>query len=221
MSASPAPDLAERLTATGELGDALRDLLEASCLTEMPAQDLRAVAGIVRTATEALRVRHREPGQLSTVEDIETGARVFNPVIGHGNGIAPPCDFVREPGGGIAAEFVLRQQYEGPAFHVHGGVTALLIDQLFGRAAIDEGRWGMTAGFELQYRAATPLYTPLRLFGRVTRVEGRKTYLEASIALAAAPDTPLVTATGLLITPSEEKQQLYFGENRPFRKMTD
>jgi acyl-coenzyme A thioesterase PaaI-like protein len=211
----------ERVAGIWELGDAARDLAEAICLTEVPADELRTAAAELRAVRERLQKVVRTPSELAAVDDIETSTRTYNPVIGHGSVLAPPADFTRTADGGVTAVVTLRQQYEGPAFHVHGGVSALLLDQVFGRTVIENGRWGMTATLDVRYLRATPLYTPLRLTGRVTAVDGRKTWLEGAIAPDADPGRPLVTATSLVITPSEARQQAYFGAVRPFRKMQD
>ena len=76
------------------------------------------------------------------------------------------------------------------------------MDQVLGAAAIAAGLWGMTARLELDYRRPVPLETPLVLRGRVAEDAGRKTVVSGTIALAAAPDEPLVEARGVFVTPA-------------------
>ena len=136
--------------------------------------------------------------------------RVFNPVSGVGSALAPPLTF-RRADGGVAAEATLGLAYEGPPSYVHGGISALLMDQLLGSAAIAAGLWGMTARLELDYRRPVPLETPLLLRAAVTENAGRKVVITGTIALAEAPEQALVEARGVFVTPRPERSAEYFG----------
>jgi acyl-coenzyme A thioesterase PaaI-like protein len=94
---------------------------------------------------------------------------------------------------------------------VHGGISALLMDQFLGSAAIAVGLWGMTARLELDYRRPVPLGTPLLLRAAVTASEGRKVVVTGTIALAGAPEQALVEARGVFVTPRPERSAEYFG----------
>ncbi len=59
--------------------------------------------------------------------------------------------------GRASAEFELNALYEGPPGQVHGGVVALVLDQVFGEAAAAGGTPGMTGTLTLRYRLNTPL----------------------------------------------------------------
>jgi hypothetical protein len=85
---------------------------------------------------------------------------------------------------------------------VHGGVSSLLMDQLLGAAAKAAGRWGMTARLELA--------TPLVLRARMTEEAGRRTVTTGTIALADAPDQPLVAARGVFVAPRPDLTASYF-----------
>ena len=61
--------------------------------------------------------------------------------------------------------------YEGPPGLVHGGVVALLLDQILGGAADHAGVPGMTGTLTVRYRKGTRL-GPVRVTARVDRVEG-------------------------------------------------
>lgn len=204
-----APD-AELLTATTDLGDALRELIEASVTTTAAAGEVAAAAELVRAATARIGGTRRAASQLPRLDDPSEGRRVFNPVTGIANPMAPPL-VVRPEGDGVVAEATLGLAYEGPPSFVHGGMSALFMDQMLGSAAGAAGLWGMTAHLELDYRGPLPLQTPLVLRARVQSHEGRKAFITGSIALASDPEKILVEARGLFVMPRPEKQAAYFG----------
>jgi hypothetical protein len=203
------PD-AEPLAAATDLGTALRELVEVSVTTTVPAGEVRAAAELVRQVTERLAVARRPASQLLELDDVRTGRRVFNPVTGVGSALAPPL-VLRRSGDGVAGEAVLGVAYEGPPSYVHGGMSALLMDQVLGDTAAAAGVWGMTAHLELDYRGPLPVGEPLVFRGSVAESDGRKSLIVGTIALASAPDRALVEARGLFVTPRREKLDAYFG----------
>lgn len=203
------PD-AEPLAAAADLGTALRELIEVSVTTTVSTAEVRAAAGLVRQAAERLAVARRPAWQLPALDDVVTGRRVFNPVTGVGSALAPPL-VVRRDADGVAAEVTLGVAYEGPPSFVHGGMSALFMDQLLGSAAAAAGLWGMTAHLELDYHGPLPLETTLLMRARVAEQSGRKSLITGTIALADAPDTVLVEARGVFVLPRPEKAQAYFG----------
>ena len=64
---------------------------------------------------------------------------------------------MRDPTGRASADFHLGAAYEGPPGLVHGGVAALVLDQMLGEAAGAGGKPGMTGTLTLRYRRGTPL----------------------------------------------------------------
>jgi acyl-coenzyme A thioesterase PaaI-like protein len=203
------PD-AEPMAAATDLGTALRELIEVSVTTTVPAGEVRAAAELVRQVTERLAVARRPSSQLPALDDVRTGRRVFNPVTGVGSALAPPL-VLRRSGDGVAGEAVLGVAYEGPPGYVHGGMSALLMDQVLGDTAAAAGVRGLTAHLELDYRGPLPVGEPLAFRGSVAESDGRKSLVVGTIALASAPDRPLVEARGLFVTPRREKAEAYFG----------
>ena len=210
MTTAPTTDQAELLAAVTELGSALRELVGASVATTVDAGELRAAAAAAREVTQRLAVSRRSRDQLPALDDPVRFRRVFNPVTGVGSALAPPLTIRREEGG-VVAETVLGLPYEGPPSYVHGGMSALMMDQLLGAAAIGAGLWGMTARLELDYRRPVPLETRLLLRAAVSEAAGRKVVITGTIALAEAPGEPLVEARGVFVTPRPERSAAYFG----------
>ncbi|WP_232797291.1 PaaI family thioesterase [Blastococcus atacamensis] len=205
-----APYDAELMAASTDLGAALRELIEVSVVSTVPADEVAAATELVRRATARIGASRRPAAQLPVLDDPSVGRRVFNPVVGVGNALAPPL-LVRREDGGVVAEVTLGVAYEGPPSYVHGGMSALFMDQLLGSAAGAAGLWGMTAHLELDYRGPLPLETPLVLRAWVESNEGRKSVIAGTIALASAPEKPLVEARGIFVMPRPEKAQAYFG----------
>jgi acyl-coenzyme A thioesterase PaaI-like protein len=203
------PD-AEPLAAAVDLATALRDLIEVSVTSTVAAGEVRAAADLVRQATELLAVARRPSSQLPALDDPTAGRRVFNPVSGVASALAPPLVVHRE-GDGVVAEATLGVAYEGPPSYVHGGMSALFMDQMLGAAAGAAGLWGMTAHLELDYRGPLPLERKLVFRARVAENTDRKSVITGTIAVADEPDRILVEARGVFVRPRPEKAQAYFG----------
>ena len=200
----------EPLAAADDLAAALRELIEVSATTTVGAGEVRGAAETIREVTERLAVARRPVEQLSALDDLASGRRAFNMVSGSASALAPPLVLRREAGG-LVGETTLGVAYEGPPSYVHGGMSALLMDQVLGDTAAVAGVWGMTVHLELDYRGPLPIGERLVLRGRVAESEGRKSLVVGTIALAATPDSPLVEARGLFVTPRPEKLEAYFG----------
>ena len=218
---------ADLMAAVTELGTALRELVDASVLTTLPADQLRAAAADARAVTARLAAAQRPVTQLPVLDDPLVFRRVYNPVSGVGSALAPPVR-IRRVEGGVVGEALLGPAYEGPPGYVHGGMSSLLMDQLLGSAAIAAGLWGMTVRLEADYRRPVPLSTPLTMRAQVTEAAGRKCVVTGTIATAAAPDRTLVEARGVFVMPREELRADYFGaitdasgQHRPPGRPTD
>jgi acyl-coenzyme A thioesterase PaaI-like protein len=201
---------ADLLAAITDLGSALRDLVDAAVTTTVAPAELRAAAMAARGVAAGLSAGRRPRNQLPALDDPVRFFRVYNPVSGVGSPLAPPLD-VRAEGDGVVAEVSLGLAYEGPPSFVHGGVSALLMDQMLGAAAIAVGLWGMTVRLELDYRGPVPLESALVLRARVTQDAGRKTLVTGTIAAAADPGHSLVEAHGVFVIPRPERSEALFG----------
>ncbi len=96
-----------------------------------------------------------------------------SPVIGFANPVAPPV-VVEAVDGELRGTATFDYQYEGPPTCVHGGVIAMVFDEMLGAANIMAGSPGMTGTLTIKYRKPTPLRTPLRLEARFMARDGRK-----------------------------------------------
>jgi hypothetical protein len=83
-------ELLDRRAAVAELGAELRALADLVTRTEAGADVLRDSARRLREVAPGLRERIRDIAEPASVDDLMAGVRMFNPVIGVGNPIAPP-----------------------------------------------------------------------------------------------------------------------------------
>ena len=203
-------ELTERRAAVAELGDALRVLTSRAIGSEVAVDVLRAVAGDVRALATTLAERQRRLDEPSSVDDLQRGHRAYNPVVGSGNPVAPPMR-VEIVDGAAIGWCTLDWRYEGPVTYAHGGVSALLLDQLMGHAAAAAGHPGVTGRLEVRYRATVPLGEPLRLHAELIDVLGVRAAVRGSISLATAPDDALVEAEGRFLALRPEQATRLFG----------
>jgi hypothetical protein len=202
--------LNDRRAAVEELGEALRTLVEQATATEVAPDVLRQAAARIRQATAPLGESQRKREQLPSVDDLFAGIRMYSPVCGPGSALAPPLLIHREDGVSIGT-CTLGLMFEGPPTYAHGGISALLMDQMLGHATLTSGHPGMTVNLTTQYRAPVPLQTPLRLTARVIDINGRKVTTQGIIATEAEPDRALVEATGIFVALGLEQAQRLFG----------
>jgi acyl-coenzyme A thioesterase PaaI-like protein len=205
------PELHERRAAVNELGDALRALVVGAIGSEVEVDVLRRVTADARRLTAELSARQRPPDVPASVDDLTRGQRLFNPVVGRGNPIAPPMS-VQIVAGAAVGTCTLDWRYEGPFTFGHGGVSALLLDQIMGYATAAAGHPGVTGRLQVRYRSPVPLGRPLRLHAAVVDVLGARVAVRATIALADAPDDALVQAEGRFMTLRREQAVRLFGE---------
>lgn len=204
-------ELTDRRAAVAELGAAMRELLEVGVRTEVAADALRDAAEAIRKVTETLGERLRDPARPPSVDDLVTGVRMFNPVIGEGNPIAPPLRSEID-GDQVEGRCTLGTAHEGPHMFSHGGISAMVLDQILGHAAAAVGNVGVTTSLSVRYRRPVPLGVPLRIWARAIEVEGNRTKAIAAIATEAEPDTPLVEAEARFLRLSlEQVQRMYPG----------
>lgn len=203
-------ELAERREAVAELGDALRDVTSRAIGSEVGIDVLWRVAKGARELAATLAVRQRRPDEPSGVDDLRRGQRPFNPVVGPGNPVAPPMRVEIVDGAAIGT-CTLDWRYEGPFTFAHGGVSALLLDQIMGYAAAAAGHPGVTGRLEVRYRSTVPLGEPLRLEAKLIDVLGVRAAVRGTISLAAAPESTLVEAEGRFLALREEQAERLFG----------
>jgi acyl-coenzyme A thioesterase PaaI-like protein len=118
----------------------------------------------------------RGQGGVETLEGTDPHAFFpYSPVVGEKNPIAPPVRMWFD-GERMHGAMTLGAPYTGPPSMVHGGIIALIFDELLGALTVARQLGGFTGTLSVRYVAPTPLQTPLVLEGWVERVDGRKAF---------------------------------------------
>jgi acyl-coenzyme A thioesterase PaaI-like protein len=138
------------------------DITAAGAALKEVADDLERVAGPGRRA-------RAQPDPVGDPQEFFP----TSPVIGFANPVAPPV-VVEAVDGELRGTAFFDYQYEGPPTCVHGGVIAMVFDEMLGAANIMAGSPAMTGTLTIKYRKPTPLRTPLRLEARFLDRDGRK-----------------------------------------------
>jgi acyl-coenzyme A thioesterase PaaI-like protein len=183
----------------GPLTDAVRELMDASIRTEADQDAITAARSAIQAATDALRSRQRDDTQ---VVRYAVGGRPVvwsNAVIGLRNPIAPPLIIQYGDATRCWSEFTLGAAYEGPPGLVHGGVCALILDQVLGEAA-SEGMTKplFTGTLTLRFVRGTPLGR-LHAEAAVERTDGVKSFVSGHLSDA---EGVTVEAEGIFVKPS-------------------
>jgi acyl-coenzyme A thioesterase PaaI-like protein len=146
-------------------------------------------------------VLRNEPHERTTTDSAEFFP--YSPVVGPLNPIAAPVEF-RYRDGELEAEHVFDAPYNGPPTAVHGGVIALVFDELLGCVGVMNDVGGFTGQLEIRYRALTPIGHPIRMRGWIDRSEGRKTWIRGTFHDG---ETLCAEAEGLFIRPRESMME--------------
>jgi acyl-coenzyme A thioesterase PaaI-like protein len=200
-----ADDRAARRTAVGELGDALRELVDAAVLTEVSLDELAAAAGAARELAARLRAESRPLTGIADVDDPESGERWYNPVYGPGNPLAAPLHVDVSAEGRVSGRITLGKPYEGPPGLVHGGFIATLLDHVLARSARSAGHGGLTAALTVHFRRPVPLGVPLLLEARLESVDGRRAGARARLCAEDDPGTTLAEGEAQLVALRAER----------------
>jgi acyl-coenzyme A thioesterase PaaI-like protein len=171
---------------------ATRSMIAALRTADAPVDVLGRVTALVREATELLAPHQVDgiPGQtalrtsLAGREQFETAdpGRFFpySPVVGPLNPIAPPLTFTFD-GERLHGSGAVPAAYVGPPGMVHGGVVAMIIDELLGAVNACLGLGAFTGTLSIRYERPTPIATELELESWVERTEGRKVFTVGTI----------------------------------------
>lgn len=200
-------DASARLAeAAGDLAASVRDLIDAVIRSEVDPDELDRVRTEVDALTKRLRVQ-QIPGSFGETHGFNSGAiRAWgNAAIGRRNAIAPPIVNEIQDDGTVVGRAILGAAYEGPPGMAHGGVIALLLDQVLGEAAHVAGRPGFTAYLTVNYRHMTKLGT-IRVEARAVPPEPgseHKTTVRGALYTVGddGVETLCAEAEGLFILP--------------------
>ncbi|MDG1943093.1 MAG: PaaI family thioesterase [Halioglobus sp.] len=107
-------------------------------------------------------------------EDDLTAVMPYSPVSGKRNPVAPPMRLWKAGESEVKGEVIFSPTYAGPPDSVHGGIIAAVFDEILAMANVISGTAGFTGTLTIKYRRKTPLNTPIELWGKNIRQDGRK-----------------------------------------------
>jgi acyl-coenzyme A thioesterase PaaI-like protein len=192
-------EIAAQAAVWGPLAEAVRGLVDATIRSEVDADEAAAVRAEVEALTTRLRARQVDGSYGVRIAPDGSRSRAWgNTVVGLRNPVAPPLEMRHSPEGRAWADFTLGAAYEGPPGLVHGGVSALVLDQVLGEAAGAGGAPGMTGTLTIRYRRPTRLGR-LHADAQVDRTEGWKTHVVGSISDA---EGVTVEAEAVFVVPT-------------------
>ncbi|HCS55973.1 MAG TPA: PaaI family thioesterase [Gordonia polyisoprenivorans] len=191
-------EIARRRAIYEPLTDSVRQLIDAVIRTEVPDDVVAAARERIDDIVDTLRAEQIDgPYGVRYTPDF-VGMPWGNSVVGVRNAIAPPLR-TRHDGHEVSAEFTLGAAYEGPGDHVHGGVAAMILDQVLGEAASVDNVPCYTGTISLRYVRPTPL-GPLTARASIVGRDGRKKTVRGTLA---DTDGVTVEAEGVFIVPRD------------------
>jgi len=172
------------------LARAMRLVMERLVPSNAPEDELRAAADGLERYAERLQEHPRLKRAMGAAESANAGdvGAFFDqsPMIGLANPLAPPIAIYKTGDTTAAATVTFGTAYEGPPGSVHGGFVAAAFDEVLGYTQSLSGAPGMTGTLTVRYRKPTPLHQELLFEARLSRVEGRKIFTEATVSAEGA-----------------------------------
>jgi acyl-coenzyme A thioesterase PaaI-like protein len=171
----PRYDIAEPGPGFAKFVTAMRRLQDLAVSTDLGDDDKwEEVAGRAEELVESL-----DPFQVP--EGVAPAGRA--PALpGMGSILMPPWNMAKFGPDGVEMRGYFSRYYVGGNMAVHGGVVPLVFDWLCGMVVHAAARpISRTAFLKVDYRAVTPIDTPLIVRGRVDSVDGRKVFISGEL----------------------------------------
>ncbi|MCU0310828.1 MAG: PaaI family thioesterase [Acidimicrobiales bacterium] len=177
---------------TEALADATRRLVAAVRMADAPGDDLDEAAALVMRAARLLEphvveattmqaaLRPEVDGMLPAPADDPSAFFPYSPVVGPLNVLAPPVR-MHFDGERMHGTTTLGPPYGGPPASVHGGIIALIFDELLGSTNVCLGMGAFTGTLSVRYERTTPIGAELALEAWLDRIEGRKVFTKGTI----------------------------------------
>ena len=135
-----------------------------------PSQQLPVNVTLLKMAT---------PGENMTPLQHAAQNRCFG--CGPANSGGLQLEFLLAEDGSVVSQANISDDFCGHPGYLHGGIIATLLDETMSKAVRASGISSMTRHMEVDYLLPVPSAKPLRMEGRVVRIEGRKRWTDARI----------------------------------------
>lgn len=151
-----------------DLAASMRRIIEHMMVIDTSHDDLAAARAELDAIAQRLDGLGRRGKRARMQAHIEPGLEDLRPYFAgnarhwHYNPIFPPTH-VERTATGLRAKLTLGLPHEGPPGCAHGGIIALLLDQILGQANFEHGVPAMTGTLTIRYRRPTPLFEELTI----------------------------------------------------------
>jgi acyl-coenzyme A thioesterase PaaI-like protein len=200
-------DPADRLPDT-VLAAAARRVARGVRVSTVPAAERDRAIALLDEAT-AILGQEETPGPywltgLSSFDDFDLSAdlatiHTYSPALGDANPFAPQVELEVTADKVVQGTVTFAEIHNGPPWDTcHGGIVALVYDDIVGLAAMVGAGGGMTARLTINYRKPTPLFEPITFKAWLEEHEDRKFLARGEMRLG---DVLLSEADGLFIRP--------------------
>jgi uncharacterized protein (TIGR00369 family) len=108
-----------------------------------------------------------------------------------------------EAGARVLCQVQLDKRFTGPPGHCHGGIIAVLLDEIMAKLNKLHKVTAVTSEITVKYFRPVQLHKPLRLEAREVSVEGRRRLRTAEIY--SEKDEVMARGTGTFVTVDPEK----------------
>ena len=143
-------------------------------------------------------------GQYTPLE-LEDGDPIeFDPFSVAGGEYHPAAiglSFFKESDESVIGQGTIDPMFAGPPERVHGGVQALIIDEVMGALNRMRGRQAYTAYLKVSYKGPAPLEVPVTFRAWVHSIDGRKITL---MGTGDGPEGRFMEAEGLFIQREDQ-----------------
>lgn len=192
-----------------DLAAAVRRAARGVRVSTVPSAERDRAIALIDEAT-AILAQQESPGpywltgltsfdQFDLEADLAT-IHTYSPAIGDANPFAPQVELEITPDKVVQGTVRFGEIHNGPPWNTcHGGVIALVYDDIVGLAAMVGAGGGMTVRLTVNYRKPTPLFEPISFRAWLEEHEDRKFLARGEMRLG---DTLLTEAEGLFVRPN-------------------
>ena len=162
-------DFAERRRATEQLAVSVRALADAAAETAVEPTVLDDVRAQLELLTAQLRVAVHDGAYSGLVEppvdfSLPENPMPLNPIIGACNPTRPDVQ-LRYADGEVVGTATFTRRFTGPPGFTHGGISAMLADQIVALTGGAVGTRCITKALHVRFRRPLPLGEPIELWG--------------------------------------------------------
>ena len=169
LKAREGHDAQVRRDGVERLAAAVRELADAAAETAVDRAALDEATGALQLLTHRLRAATDDDAYSGLVikpvdYSIPEGPMPLNPILGACSPMRPDAQ-LRYCDGEIAGTATFSKRFVGPPGFAHGGISAMLADQIVSASPMAIGRRAITKSLELRYLRPLPLGEEVVLWG--------------------------------------------------------